>query len=70
MAFGAAEALTGLAPGQGTALVLLAVTGFTALYFTQAVNHRVQLGSAPASVAGSWRCTPSCSKDRRRSAHS
>ncbi|MET9903836.1 MFS transporter [Streptomyces sp. NPDC006446] len=47
VAFGAAEALTGLAPGQGTALVLLAVTGFTALYFTQAVNHRVQLGSDP-----------------------
>ncbi|WP_328551592.1 MFS transporter [Streptomyces sp. NBC_00358] len=47
VAFGTAEALTGLAPGQGGALVLLAVTGFTALYFTQAVNHRVQLGSAP-----------------------
>jgi MFS family permease len=45
VAFGTAETLTGLAPGQGTALVLLAVTGFTALYFTQAVNHRVQLGS-------------------------
>ncbi|MFD5271955.1 MFS transporter [Streptomyces sp. NPDC058335] len=48
VAFGTAEALTGLAPGQGTALVLLAVTGFTALYFTQAVNHRLQLGSDPA----------------------
>ncbi|MFJ3771002.1 MFS transporter [Streptomyces sp. NPDC090075] len=47
LAFGAAEALAGLAPGQGTALVLLAVTGLTALYFTQAVNHRVQLGSDP-----------------------
>ncbi|MFC5216529.1 MFS transporter [Streptomyces coerulescens] len=47
IAFGTAEALTGLAPGQGTALVLLAVTGLTAIFFTQAVNHRVQLGSAP-----------------------
>jgi MFS family permease len=47
VAFGSAEALTGLSPGRSTALVLLAVTGFTALYFTQAVNHRVQLGSAP-----------------------
>ncbi|MFE7650148.1 MFS transporter [Streptomyces phaeoluteigriseus] len=48
VAFGTAEALTGLAPGQGSALVLLALTGFTALYFTQAVNHRLQLGSDPA----------------------
>ncbi|MEU3342448.1 MFS transporter [Streptomyces sp. NPDC006668] len=47
VAFGTAEALTGLAPGPGTALVLLAVTGLTAIFFTQAVNHRVQLGSDP-----------------------
>lgn len=48
VAFGTAEALTGFAPGPGTALVLLAVTGLTAIFFTQAVNHRVQLGSDPA----------------------
>ncbi|WP_432019782.1 MFS transporter [Streptomyces sp. 1222.5] len=47
VAFGAAETLTGLAPGRDTALALLAVTGFASLYFTQAVNHRVQLGSDP-----------------------
>ncbi|MFC8435822.1 MFS transporter [Streptomyces sp. NPDC057253] len=48
VAFGTAEALTALAPGPGTALVLLAVTGLTAIFFTQAVNHRLQLGSDPA----------------------
>ncbi len=46
--FGAAESLTGLAPTFPAAMGLLFVTGFAALYFAQAANHRVQLGSDPA----------------------
>ncbi|MCX5375861.1 MFS transporter [Streptomyces sp. NBC_00091] len=48
LAFGAAEALTGLAPTLPTACLLLALTGFAMMYFAQAANHRVQLGSDPA----------------------
>ncbi len=48
VAFGTAETLTALAPGRTAALALLVVTGYTTLYFTQAVNHRLQLGSAPS----------------------
>ncbi|MGW6733282.1 MFS transporter [Streptomyces sp. NPDC055013] len=47
-AFGALVAATGWAPNLATALVLLVPTGFASLYFAQAANHRVQLGSDPA----------------------
>jgi len=47
-AFGALAAATGWAPNLPTALVLLVPTGFASLYFAQAANHRVQLGSDPA----------------------
>jgi MFS family permease len=48
LAFGVAETAAGWAPGYATALLLLAVTGFTTLYFAQAANHRIQLGADPA----------------------
>lgn len=48
LAFGALEAITGLAPTLPAACVLLALTGFAMMYFAQASNHRVQLGSDPA----------------------
>lgn len=48
MAFGVSETAAGWAPGFATALPLLAVTGFTTLYFAQAANHRIQLGADPA----------------------
>lgn len=48
LAFGAAETAAGWAPGYATELPLLAVTGFTTLYFAQAANHRIQLGADPA----------------------
>ncbi|MGW6859144.1 MFS transporter [Streptomyces xanthophaeus] len=47
LAFGALEAVTGLAPTLPTACLLLALTGFAMMYFAQATNHRVQLGSDP-----------------------
>ncbi|MEV7418000.1 MFS transporter [Streptomyces sp. NPDC089919] len=47
LGFGVFEFLTGLAPGLPAACVLLAGTGFAMMYFTQASNHRVQLGSDP-----------------------
>ncbi|WP_405872259.1 MFS transporter [Streptomyces sp. NBC_00005] len=47
-AFGALTAATGWAPDLPTALALLVPTGFASLYFVQAANHRVQLGSDPA----------------------
>ncbi|MFE0256984.1 MFS transporter [Streptomyces sp. NPDC059010] len=47
-AFGTLAAATGWAPNLPTALVLLVPTGFASLYFAQAANHRVQLGSDPA----------------------
>lgn len=46
-ACGAAELLTGWAPTFVWAVVLLFLTGFARIYFTQAVNHRIQLGSGP-----------------------
>lgn len=46
-AFGLLEATTALAPTLPAALALLAATGFAAIYFTQAANHRIQLGSDP-----------------------
>ncbi|WP_308344881.1 MFS transporter [Streptomyces sp. ISL-94] len=47
LAFGALEAVTGLAPDLPTACLLLGLTGFAMMYFAQASNHRVQLGSDP-----------------------
>lgn len=47
LAFGALETTSAWAPGFGSALVLLALTGFASLYFAQAANHRIQLGSDP-----------------------
>ncbi|WP_374629064.1 MFS transporter [Frankia sp. AgPm24] len=45
--FGLAEAAAGFAPSFAAAFGLFAVTGFASLYFMQAANHRVQLGSDP-----------------------
>ncbi|MFE9770051.1 MFS transporter [Streptomyces sp. NPDC005808] len=45
--FGLVEAASGFAPDYASAAVLLALTGFVAIYFTQAANHHVQLGSDP-----------------------
>ncbi|GGU17068.1 MULTISPECIES: MFS transporter [Streptomyces] len=47
LAFGVAETAAGWAPDYASAAVLLALTGFAGIYFAQAANHRVQLGSAP-----------------------
>ncbi|MFG2876062.1 MFS transporter [Streptomyces sp. NPDC048337] len=47
LAFGALEAVTGLAPNLPAACLLLGLTGFAMMYFAQASNHRVQLGSDP-----------------------
>ena len=46
--FGVLAAATGWAPDLTIALVLLVPTGFASLYFAQAANHRIQLGSDPA----------------------
>ncbi|MFG2296220.1 MFS transporter [Streptomyces sp. NPDC048603] len=46
--FGTLEVLAGLAPGFGTAVVLLFLTGFGAIWFAQAANHHIQLGTDPA----------------------
>ncbi|SNQ51935.1 Integral membrane efflux protein [Frankia canadensis] len=46
--FGLVEAAAGCAPSYPVAIALLAVTGFAMLYFMQAANHRIQLGSDPA----------------------
>ncbi|WP_234101490.1 MFS transporter, partial [Streptomyces venezuelae] len=48
LAFGALEAAAGWAPGFLFAVVLLTLTGFASIYFAQAANHRIQLGSDPA----------------------
>ncbi|MCX5203261.1 MFS transporter [Streptomyces sp. NBC_00237] len=48
VAFGAMTTLSALAPTFAVALVLLAATGFAMIYFAQAANHRVQLGTDPA----------------------
>jgi MFS family permease len=45
-AFGALETLVGFAPGFHSALVLLLPAGFFMIFFAQAANQRVQLGSA------------------------
>ncbi|MER5208672.1 MFS transporter [Streptomyces sp. NPDC002825] len=47
LAFGLLETLTGWAPTYTVAAVLLAATGFATIYFAQAANHRIQLGSDP-----------------------
>ncbi|EIV92298.1 MFS transporter [Frankia sp. QA3] len=46
-AFGVLEAATGVAPTYPAAIALLALTGFATLYFSQAANHRIQLGGDP-----------------------
>ncbi|WP_328298730.1 MFS transporter [Streptomyces sp. NBC_00435] len=45
--FAAVETAAGLASGYTVALVLLAGTGFGSVYFAQAANHRIQLGTDP-----------------------
>ncbi|WP_173402693.1 MULTISPECIES: MFS transporter [Frankia] len=47
-AFGLLEAATGASPTYPAAIGLLALTGFASLYFAQAANHRIQLGSDPS----------------------
>ncbi|WP_188276700.1 MFS transporter [Streptomyces sp. CBMA152] len=47
LAFGVLESATGWSPDYASAAVLLCLTGFATIYFTQAVNHRIQLGSDP-----------------------
>ncbi|MGV9693218.1 MFS transporter [Streptomyces sp. NPDC003444] len=47
-AFGVLELLAGLAPDYATAVGLLFCTGFAAILFAQAANHRIQLGTDPA----------------------
>ncbi|MGW1769292.1 MFS transporter [Streptomyces sp. NPDC002073] len=47
LAFGVLEAAAGGAPGYVSAAVLLALTGFASIYFAQAANHRIQLGTDP-----------------------
>ncbi|MFF7648089.1 MFS transporter [Streptomyces canus] len=48
LGFGVLEFAAGLAPTYPAAVVLLVGTGFGSLYFAQAANHRIQLGSDPA----------------------
>jgi MFS family permease len=45
VAFGALEALVGFAPGFHSAAVLLVPAGFFMIFFAQAANQRVQLGT-------------------------
>jgi MFS family permease len=45
MLFGAFETLVGLAPGLDSAVVLLVPAGFFMIFFAQAANQRVQLGT-------------------------
>ncbi|MFE2286515.1 MFS transporter [Streptomyces sp. NPDC059443] len=47
LAFGVLETATGWAPGYLSAAALLCLTGFATIYFAQAANHRIQLGSDP-----------------------
>lgn len=47
LAFGALETAAGWAPTFAAALALLVLTGFATIYFAQAANHRVQLGTDP-----------------------
>ncbi|MGW7571665.1 MFS transporter [Streptomyces tendae] len=46
--FGLLETLAGLAPTYPLAALLLLGTGFGSIYFAQAANHRIQLGTDPA----------------------
>ncbi|MEV6655259.1 MFS transporter [Streptomyces sp. NPDC051219] len=48
LAFGVLETVSGLAPTFTAALFLMAGTGFASIYFAQAANHRIQLGTDPA----------------------
>ncbi|WP_343235704.1 MFS transporter [Streptomyces sp. SID10815] len=48
LALGVFQALAGLAPGFPTALALLCAVGFASVYFAQAANHHIQLGTDPA----------------------
>ncbi|MFJ9811602.1 MFS transporter [Streptomyces sp. NPDC101158] len=48
LAAGALQCAAGLAPTYTWAAVLLLCTGFGSLYFAQATNHRIQLGTDPA----------------------
>ncbi|MFF9817555.1 MFS transporter [Streptomyces sp. NPDC014006] len=45
--FGLLEAAVGWAPAPSAAVVLLFLTGLATIYFAQAANHRIQLGSDP-----------------------
>ncbi|MFD3700857.1 MFS transporter [Streptomyces sp. NPDC058646] len=45
LAFGVLELLAGLAPSYAVAAVLLFLTGFASIFFAQAANHRIQLGT-------------------------
>ncbi|MFF9016850.1 MFS transporter [Streptomyces sp. NPDC014870] len=47
LAFGVLETAAGRAPGYPAAVVLLFLTGGASIFFVQAANHRVQLGSDP-----------------------
>ncbi|WP_415959070.1 MFS transporter [Streptomyces sp. 021-4] len=47
LAFGLLETAAGGAAGFTSAVVLLGLTGFASVYFVQAANHRIQLGSDP-----------------------
>ncbi|WP_051831753.1 MFS transporter [Streptomyces violens] len=48
VAFGVAEIASGLAPTFPVALLSLALTGFAMIVFSQAANHRIQLGTESA----------------------
>ncbi|GAA3394610.1 MFS transporter [Streptomyces roseoviridis] len=48
LAAGILQCAAGLAPTYAWAAVLLLCTGFGSLYFAQAANHRIQLGTDPA----------------------
>src|SRR5690606_2840047 len=48
LAFSALSTLVGLAPLYWLVIVLLVPTGFFMVYFAQAANQRVQLGTDPA----------------------
>jgi MFS family permease len=45
--FGALEAGVGLVSSYGASLLLLFLTGGASVFFVQAANHRIQLGSSP-----------------------
>ncbi|MFD9378425.1 MFS transporter [Streptomyces sp. NPDC059999] len=47
LAFGVSETAAGWALDYVSAAALLALTGFATIYFAQAANHRIQLGSDP-----------------------